>query len=126
MQNARIYPFLSLSQFYHSLALLTRGIDEESFEKVVVLPSRKFNQQSLVNSEGKSIIQSIFSACNYLIIIDMDLSPPDIIRHMKDFSLDSVHVCNMNKMMRLKNSYAYVLSSKDVSNQLTLQGEIIW
>jgi len=126
VQNTRIYLVLSLSQFYHSLALSTRRIDEESFGKVVVLPSRKFNQQSLVNSEGKSVIQNILSVCNYLIIIDMDLSPPDVIQHMADFSLDSIIVCDMTKIMRLKNSYAYVLSLQDVSNQLILQGEIIW
>ena len=64
--------------------------------------------------------------CDYIIIEDADLTPEDLINHAKAFSLFSIEIYNMTKVLRLKGNYAYVIWSKQKAVAPSITGEQIW
>ena len=87
---------------------------------------RSFNPECLVTLNGKSVISCLADNCDYIIIEDADLAPEDLITHVKVFSLYSIVIYNMTKILGLKGNYAYVICSKQKVDALPTRGEQIW
>ena len=78
----------------------------------VFVAMRTFNPESLVTSDGKSVISRLAENSDYVVIEDADLRPPDLIQHLTAFSVRSVNVYDMTKTLRLKDNNSYVIRPK--------------
>jgi len=86
---------------------------------------RSLDPQSLVTTDGASVIGRLLEECDYLIVEDADLRPRDLIQHLSAFSLQGVAVQDMTRAMELKANYAYVLWPRERRSP-RLEGERIW
>ncbi|MBI4337877.1 MAG: hypothetical protein HY683_08645 [Chloroflexi bacterium] len=127
LQDGSTYAQPSLSGFYQGLHLLLAGTARGgSEEEGVYLPVRTFNQESLVTSNGQSVLARVVELCDYVVIEDADLSPNTLVEHMTHFSLHSITVRDMTKAMKLTGNYAYVLWPTARGESLAISVERIW
>jgi hypothetical protein len=90
------------------------------------LPTRTFNHASLVAERGGSVIGHLSEQCDYVLIEDVDLEPPDLVAHMETFSLRSLAVLDMTRSLKLRGNYLYVVWDTSTSPGPEGQGERIW
>ena len=68
-----------------------------------------------------------FHLPDYVVIEDADLRPQDLVEHMKTFSLHSITIKDMTKVLGLTGNYAYVIWPKSKpKEEPNLGGEWIW
>jgi hypothetical protein len=124
--EGHVFPLASLSGFFRALRLVTRsGADDDAEEDGLWLPVRSLDPQSLVATDGASVIDRLLQQCDYLIVEDADLRPRDLIDHLRAFSLQGIAVQDMTRAMELKANYAYVLWPRG-RREPQLEGERIW
>ncbi len=84
-ENSSAYRVLSLTDYYKAIAFcLGRDINDELF----FYPVRKFNENSLLNYTGQSIIGKLSSISKLTVIEDIDLTANYLFTHIKNFKLD--------------------------------------
>lgn len=125
LEDGRTFPQMSLSQFYHGLRLISAP-SVETFENSIFLPIRTPNPQCLVTSDDGSVISRIAENCDYIIIEDADLRPKDLVEHMTAFSLGSIAIQEVTKVLGLSGNRAYVIWSKNAAIEPQFLGERIW
>jgi hypothetical protein len=126
IESGKVYPLLSLSDYYRGINILSNcGNHMLTDNRQYYLPLRSFNPQSLITSDGKSIVSSLLNNCNYVIIEDADLRQQDLINHCKKYSLDLLTILDMTKALKLKGNYLYVIWAKNNFAPI-LEGENIW
>ena len=124
--EGHVFPLASLSGFFRALRLVTRsGSDDDAEEDGLWLPVRSLDPQSLVATDGASVIDRLLQQCDYLIVEDADLRPRDLIDHLRAFSLRGIAVQDMTRAMELKANYAYVLWPRG-RREPWLEGERMW
>ena len=120
------FPLASLSRFFRGLRLVSqRATDDAAEEDGLWLPVRSLDPQSLVATDGASVIGRLLEQCDYLIVEDADLRPGDLINHLRAFSLQGIVVHDMTRAMELTANHAYVLWPKG-GRAPQLEGERIW
>jgi hypothetical protein len=126
--NGRTFAQASLSDYYRGMYIISRlKGSAETPEEGTFLPVRSFNPECLVTSDGRSVISCLVENCDYLIVEDADLSQQNIIDHMTKFSLQSIIVQDMSKVLRLTGNHAYLFWSKTESGERReFSGERIW
>ena len=123
----RGYALRSLSPFYGTMSsFLCEEPPEHGSRAEDFLPTRTFNHVSLVTSHGGSVIAHLSGQCDYVLIEDADLAPPDVVAHMGRFSLHSLAVLDMTRSLRLKGNHLYLVCDTSRSPRLDCQGERIW
>jgi hypothetical protein len=126
MDEGHAFPLASLSEFFRGLHLVTQsGADDGEERDGLWLPVRSVDPQSLVATDGASVIGRLLEQCDYLIVEDADLRPRDLIDHLRAFSLRGIAVQDMTRAMELKANYAYVLWPRG-RREPQLEGERIW
>jgi hypothetical protein len=120
------FPLASLSGFFRGLRLVSQpATDDDAEEDGLWLPVRSLDPQSLVATDGASVIGRLLEQCDYLIVEDADLRPGDLINHLRAFSLEGIVVHDMTRAMGLTANYAYVLWPRG-RKEPQLEGERIW
>ncbi len=125
LPQGRTFAQASLSPFYRALRLSLTPDRPDDAEDRLCLPVRVLDPESLVASDGASVLGRLLEHCDYLIVEDADLRPKDLIEHMRRFSLHPLVACDMTKAMGLTGNYAYVLWPRD-SKEPQLEGERLW
>jgi hypothetical protein len=124
--EGHLFPLASLSGFFQGLRLVSQSdAGDHAEEGNLWLPVRSLNPESLVATDGASVIGRLLDQCDYLIVEDADLRPVDLIGHLKAFSLDGIAAHDMTRAMGLTGNYAYVLWPKG-RREPQLEGERIW
>ena len=128
LRDGRTFLQQSLSEFYRGLACLDSDRKRLQVKEAgLFAPIRSFSPESLVTVEGDSVISMLLGACPYLIIVDSDLRPDDLVEHLSQFSLSSVGALDMSKPLALRGNYAYVLWREDrVLSAPPLIAERVW
>jgi hypothetical protein len=127
LPQGRTFPQLSLSEFFHGLFLLlspdsrVKGLGHGHF-----LPIRAFNPECLVTSDGSSVLSRLAENCDYILVEDADLTPNDLIDHMRRFALRSITAYNLSKALGLVSNYAYMLWAKAKVTPPEFQGGRLW
>lgn len=120
------FPLASLSGFFRGLRVICQqSLGEREGNGEVWLPVRSLDAQSLVTTDGASVIGRLLEQCDYLIIGDADMRAQDLTDHLRVFSLDGIAAQDMTRAMQLKANYAYVLWHRDRAEP-SLEGERIW
>lgn len=84
-ENSSAYRVLSLTDYYKAIAFcLGRDINDELF----FYPVRKFNENSLLNYTGQSIIGKLSSISKLTVIEDVDLTANYLFKHIQNYKLD--------------------------------------
>jgi hypothetical protein len=79
------YRVLSLTDYYKAMAsCLGTGINDKMF----FYPVRKFNGNSLLNSEGDTIIRKLSKISKLIVIEDVDLTANYLVKHIQDHQLN--------------------------------------
>jgi hypothetical protein len=79
------YRVLSLTDYYKAIVFcLSTNINDEMF----FYPVRKFNGNSLLNSEGESIIGKLSKIAKLTVIEDVDLTANYMVKHIQDNQLN--------------------------------------
>lgn len=127
VEDGRTTGQISLSGFFQGLFLLLspeRWI--ELLEKNLFLPIRAFNPDCLVTSDGRSVLACLVEHCDYVLVEDADLSPNDLVDHMRKFALHSIAVHSLGKSLGLVSNHAYVLWAEAKVEPPDFQGERLW
>ncbi|MDD5011086.1 MAG: hypothetical protein PHQ00_03075, partial [Phycisphaerae bacterium] len=86
-ENCVAYRVLSLADYYKAIAsCLGMNVGDEMF----FYPVRKFNENSLLNSKGGSIISKLLGIVKLTIIEDVDLTINYLIKHVQSHKLNSM------------------------------------
>ena len=126
VEEGHAFPLASLSGYFRGLHAGSRlGLEEKLEDDGIVLPVRSLDPESLVASDGASVIGRLLQQCDYLIIEDADLRPRDFIAHLRAFSLQGIVVRDMTRAMGLTANYAYLLWPRG-GREPQLEGERIW
>lgn len=125
LPQGRTFAQASLSPFYRALRLSLTPDRPDDAEDRLCLPVRVLDPESLVASDGASVLGRLLEHCDYLIVEDADLRPKDLIEHMRRFSLHTLGACDMTKAMGLTGNYAYVLWPRH-GKEPQLEGERLW
>ncbi len=127
LPQGRTFAQLSLSEFFHGLFLLLspdsrdKGLGDAPF-----LPIRAFNPECLVTSDGNSVLARLAENCDYILVEDADLTPNDLVDHMRRFALRSITAYNLSKALGLVGNYAYVLWAETKVTPPEFQWERLW
>jgi hypothetical protein len=106
----------SLSEYYRALQLASPGGETARREHDGLwLPVRLFDPASLVAKDGASVLSRLLEHCHYLIVVDEDLRPKDLLEHHRTFSPKNLVAEDVTSVMGLRGNYAYVLWTKDQS-----------
>lgn len=120
------FPLASLSGFFKGLRVVSQQeLSQGEGLGEVWLPVRSLDPESLVTTDGASVIGRLLDQCDYLIIGDADMRAQDLKGHLRAFSLDGLSVQDMTRAMQLKANYVYVLWQRD-RGKPPLEGERIW
>ena len=96
-------------------------------EEGLFLPVRSFNPECLITSGGESVLSCLVDNCDYAIIEDADLRPQNLVEHMKAYSLNSITIQDMTKVLGLTGNYAYVIwSNNKLQKEPHFGGKFIW
>ncbi len=81
------YRVISLTDYYNAM-LTCMGMD--TGDDFYYYPVRKFNHLSLLNSEGKSIIEKLSKIAKLTLIEDVDLTVNYLAKHIQEYNLNCV------------------------------------
>jgi hypothetical protein len=116
----------SLTEFYRALQLASSSASENwEQDEGVWLPLRAFDSDSLVTSNGASVLSRLLDHCDYLIVEDADLRPRDLVEHLRTFSPQNAAAEDITSVMHLTGNYAYILWSRG-QRAPELGGERLW
>ena len=96
LDNGQTFRHIVLSDYYRGLNYLTQGAKQYN-NKSVFYSLRKFNEDALYTSDGKSIFERLTSLAKLTVIEDVDLSRTILTRHITQIPDSAVNASEIKR-----------------------------
>lgn len=116
LDQRRVYGTLSLGAYYRWVYIMLRP-DRlwPTGSQDALLPTRAFNPECLLTSDGRSVIGRLFDTCMHIFIEDADVTEQDLLNHIREHGLLAVETQEVTRTLGLAGNRAFLLSQEKAS-----------
>jgi hypothetical protein len=116
---------LSSTDYFEALDRLTcDGGQATDGGSAVYFPVRRFNPEALVLEDGSSLFERLCAIANLVVVEDVDLAPPLLVRHLEQHRLDGLAASDATDVGHMHSAYLLCVGRRELAP--CLPGRRIW
>jgi len=116
---------LSLTDYFEALHRLTQGEEQPiDGDSAVFFPVRRFNPDALVLEDGSSLFERLCTIAELVVVEDVDLAPPLLVRHLERHHLDGLAASDATDGRRTHSGHLLCVARRNLAP--CLAGRRLW
>ena len=125
LRGGRSMRQLSLTDYFEALHRLTQGEEQPiDGDSAVFFPVRRFNPDALVLEDGSSLFERLCTIAELVVVEDVDLAPPLLVRHLERHHLDGLAASDATDGRRTHSGHLLCVARRNLAP--CLAGRRLW
>ena len=125
LRGGRSMRQLSLTDYFEALHRLTQGVEQPiDGDSAVFFPMRRFNPEALVLEDGSSLFERLCTIAELVVVEDVDLAPPMLLRHLERHCLDGLAASDATDGRRIHSGHLLCVAHRNLAP--CLPGRRLW